>query len=147
MPKVSCHCRRTSETPLKWRFAGGPILADFYSYWDVPQELEVRSLNHTYSLKTKSSRCHYYYVMTPWAFGFYGYIGDIRTELQAPLDVLEVLHFIPKRDSGNQRMRYLEATQRRGLGGFASKKSLSKSISFKQFTKVPVKPSILIQIL
>ena len=29
-----------------------------------PQELEVRSLNHPYSLKTKSSQCHYY-VMTP----------------------------------------------------------------------------------
>ena len=24
-----------------------------------PQELEVRSLNHSYSLKTKSSQCHY----------------------------------------------------------------------------------------
>ena len=24
-----------------------------------PQELEVRSLNHPYSLKTKSSQCHY----------------------------------------------------------------------------------------
>ena len=32
------------------------------------QELEVRSLNHSYSLKTKSSQCHY--VMTLWAFGF-----------------------------------------------------------------------------
>ena len=28
-----------------------------------PQELEVRSLNHPYSLKTKSSQCHY--VVTP----------------------------------------------------------------------------------
>ena len=26
---------------------------------DIPQELEVRSLNHPYSLKTKSSQCHY----------------------------------------------------------------------------------------
>ena len=25
----------------------------------IPQELEVRSLNHPYSLKTKSSQCHY----------------------------------------------------------------------------------------
>ena len=37
-----------------------------YKTWS--QELEVRSLNHPYSLKTKSSQCHY--VMTPWAFGF-----------------------------------------------------------------------------
>ena len=36
------------------------------SMWS--QELEVRSLNHPYSLKTKGSHCHY--VMTPWAFGF-----------------------------------------------------------------------------
>ena len=34
----------------------------------APQELEVRSLNHPYSLKTKSSQCHY--VMTPRSFGF-----------------------------------------------------------------------------
>ena len=27
--------------------------------FDSPQELEVRSLYHLYSLKTKSSRCHY----------------------------------------------------------------------------------------
>ena len=34
----------------------------------IEQELEVRSLNHPYSLKTRSSQCHY--VMTPCAFGF-----------------------------------------------------------------------------
>ena len=34
----------------------------------ISQELEVRSLNHPYSLKTKSSQCHY--VITLWAFGF-----------------------------------------------------------------------------
>ena len=32
------------------------------------QELEARSLYHIYSLKTKSSQCHY--VMTLWTFGF-----------------------------------------------------------------------------
>ena len=32
------------------------------------QELEVRSFNHPYSLKTKSSQCHY--VVTLWNFRF-----------------------------------------------------------------------------
>ena len=37
------------------------ILLDFSKASDKvkPQELEVRSLYHLYSLKTKSSRCHY----------------------------------------------------------------------------------------
>ena len=39
-----------------------------------PQELEVRSLNHPYSLKTKSSQCHYV-VMT-----------RSETKFQAPLN-------------------------------------------------------------
>ena len=39
-----------------------------------PQELEVRSLNHPYSLKTKSPRCHYV-VMT-----------RSETKFQAPLN-------------------------------------------------------------
>ena len=63
-----------------WSTSGGG------GYSDTLQELEVRSLNHPYSLKTKSSQCHYvtaiqmclkfsftpghYYVMTLWAFGF-----------------------------------------------------------------------------
>ena len=40
----------------------------------APQELEVRSLNHPYSLKTKSSLCHYV-VMT-----------RSETKFQAPLN-------------------------------------------------------------
>ena len=39
-----------------------------------PQELEVRSLNHPYSLQTKSSQCHYV-VMT-----------RSETKFQAPLN-------------------------------------------------------------
>ena len=31
----------------------------FFETYPNPQELEVRSLYHLYSLKTKSSRCHY----------------------------------------------------------------------------------------
>ena len=41
-----------SETYNHRRFvAFGPLIG--------PQELEVRSLNHPYSLKTQSSQCHY----------------------------------------------------------------------------------------
>ena len=31
----------------------------FQDWWVKAQELEVRSLNHLYSLKTESSQCHY----------------------------------------------------------------------------------------
>ena len=61
--------------------------------WHVmSQELEVRSFNHPYSLKTKSPQCHYV-VMTilrndNMKFSVLGFRSDIRIELQAPVVML-----------------------------------------------------------
>ena len=58
---------KTMNTFGVWRFCGyffgSSLTQTQYVYWVRAQELEVRSLNHSYSLKTKSSQCHY--VMTP----------------------------------------------------------------------------------
>ena len=35
------------------------LTSKFPTPWPCPQELEVRSFFHLYSLKTKTSRCHY----------------------------------------------------------------------------------------
>ena len=46
-----------------------PTMIDHAKFqWITAQELEVRSLNHPYSLKTKSSQCHYVVIL--WAFVF-----------------------------------------------------------------------------
>ena len=56
----------SSNTEINVTEAGGGLIES--------QELEVRSLNHPYSLKTKSSQCHYV-VMT-----------RSETKFQAPLN-------------------------------------------------------------
>ena len=58
---------------------------------DIPQELEVRSLYHLYSLKTKSTRCHYV-VMT-------------RSETKLSVD-------IPAPVSGQSAVNVATATQK-----------------------------------
>ena len=54
---------------------------EFPSKYDTAQELEVLSLSHLYSLKTKVSQCH-------MQFSVFGFRSDIRIELQAPMDTV-----------------------------------------------------------
>ena len=68
---MSTHVRSSISHMGKNRGGGNLVWKNFLV---TPQELEVRSLNRPYSLKTKSSQCHY--------------IVDIRTELQAPVVIL-----------------------------------------------------------
>ena len=57
----------------------------------LSQEIEVLSLFHLYSLKTKISQCHYNDIMR---FSVLGYRSDIRSELQAPVVLLTPLMLI-----------------------------------------------------
>ena len=38
---TGCHNKPTSETPMKWRFAGGPMMARL-EYWYVPRLPSVK---------------------------------------------------------------------------------------------------------
>ena len=50
------------------------------------QELEVRSFNHPYNLKTKGSQCHYYVLRNDiMRFSVLGFRSEKRIELQAPV--------------------------------------------------------------
>ena len=59
------------------------MLGDKFSVCVKSQELEVLSLSHQYSLKTRISRCHC--VMTFMRLSVLGFRSDIRIELQAPV--------------------------------------------------------------
>ena len=69
--------RYTASIEIKYQNCGKFLLS--------PQKLEVLSLSHLYSLKTKSIQCHYVCSNDIMRFSVLGITSDIRIELHAPV--------------------------------------------------------------
>ena len=63
------HNRHTSETPFKWRFAGGPMMARLFWYLDPPSPHQLQKKKKKKKKKKKNNNkkkkpCHSWNILT-----------------------------------------------------------------------------------